>query len=47
MKFTEFMDEEPALYPIIRDKNQLLQDIEDDATVVKEKKALIIKHEEL
>ena len=41
------MDEEPLIYPIIRDKNALLEEIEDDATAVKEKKGLIIKHEEL
>lgn len=41
------MDEEPLIYPIIRDKNALLEEIEDDTTAVREKKGLIIKHEEL
>ena len=47
LKFKEFMDEEPPSYLIIKDKNRLLEEIEDDTTVVKEKKGLIIKHDEL
>ena len=41
------MDEEPPLFLIVKDKNRLLEEIEDDATVVKEKKGLILKHDKL
>ena len=41
------MDEEPMIYPIIKDVNLLLEEIEDDPIVIKEKKGLIIKHEKL
>ena len=41
------MDEEPPSFPIIKDKNRLLSEIEDDNSVVKEKKGLIITHDGL
>ena len=47
LKFEEFMDDEPPSFNIIMDKNTLLEEIEDDTTVVKEKKGLIISHDGL
>ena len=41
------MDDEPPIFHIIKDKNNLLEEIEDDPTVIKEKKGLIISHDEL
>jgi len=41
------MDEEPPLFHIVKDKNRLQEEIEDDSTVVKEKKGLIILHDKL
>ena len=41
------MDEEPTIFMIIKDKNILLEEIEDDSTVIKEKKGLIILHDKL
>ena len=47
IKLEEFMDEEPPIFPIIKDKNGLLSEIEDDDTVIREKKGLIITHDGL
>ena len=47
LKFEEFMDDEPSICHIIKDKNRLLEEIEDDPTVVREKKGLVLMHAEL
>ena len=47
LKFEEFMDDEPEVQFIIKDKNRLLEEIEDDLTVIREKKGLVLYHNEL
>ena len=41
------MDEEPPLYSIVKDLNRLREEIEDDETIVRPKKGLILMHDEL
>ena len=41
------MDDEPPILHIIKDKNRLLEEIEDDPTIIREKKGLVLMHAEL
>ena len=41
------MDDKPPILRIIKDKNRLLEEIEDDTAVVREKKGLVLYHNEL
>ena len=41
------MDDEPPILHIIKDKNRLLEEIEDDPADVREKKGLVLYHNEL
>ena len=47
LKFSQLMDDEPTLYPIVKDLNRLAEDLEEGAKVPKNFKGLIVISENL